>query len=133
MKNNTKGFTLVEVLIVGVIIALLAAMVIPLAGIPGGAGKNYSNGTRAGQVTKLSNKGLIWKSWEAEINMGGTVQGENGAIASVFAFNVAPDVVPQIKAALESGKRIEVVYRQWAVKPMSISSSYVVTEARAAK
>ncbi len=133
MKNNPKGFTLVETLIIVAIIGLLAAMIVPLAGIPGGAFQNYANGTRAGVVTKMSNKGLFWKSWEAEMNTGGTVQGENGAVASVFAFNVDPKAVLEIKTALENGKRVQVVYRQWAIKPLSIENSHVVTEVTPAK
>jgi hypothetical protein len=31
--------------------------------------QNYSNGERIGFVTKFSQKGLIWKSWECEVNL----------------------------------------------------------------
>jgi major membrane immunogen (membrane-anchored lipoprotein) len=33
-------------------------------------GQNFSNGSYIGVVTKLSEKGLIFKSWEGEVSMG---------------------------------------------------------------
>jgi hypothetical protein len=94
----------------------------------GGCGQNYSNGERAGVITKLSEKGLIFKSWEGEMlialpaAVAGTTQPEN------FAFNVAPEAVPKVKAAMASGQRVSVVYRQWALSPPTIDHAHVVVD-----
>ena len=116
--------------VVSLMVAGFFMLIVACTGFPGGVLKDYSDGTRAGQITKLSHKGLFWKSWEAQMNMGGTVQGENGAVASVFAFNVDSAVVPQIQSALESGKRVKVIYRQWLIQPLSIDNRSVVVQVK---
>ena len=97
-------------------------------------GKNYSNGTRAGTITKLSKKGFICKSWEGEMVMGGarTVTSDSGSsvVANVWAFNVDPSAVEKVQQAMNSGRRVELVYRQWALSPPSIDSDYVVIDVR---
>ena len=32
---------------------------------------NYSNGNRVGNITKFSEKGIIWKTWEGQLHLGG--------------------------------------------------------------
>ena len=97
-----------------------------------GCGKNYSNGTRAGVVTKLSNKGLVWDSWEGELVM--ALPSETGIVApEKFHFSINPDdtaTVAKVQAALKSGKRVEIVYRQWFCSPPTIDTQYVVTDVR---
>ena len=96
-----------------------------------GCAPDYSSGSRAGVVTKLSNKGLIWKSWEGELNMGGvkTVQSSGSTYATeanVFTFNVTPEAVNKVKAALVSGDRVELVYQECAIAPPTIENDHVV-------
>lgn len=90
---------------------------------------NYSNGTRIGVVTKLSERGLIYKSWEGSmlIALPSTV---SAIQPEVFEFNVAESAVEAVKAAMASGKRVEVVYKQWAVSPPSIDHDHVVVGVR---
>jgi len=52
-----------------------------------GCSENYSNGERIGFVTKFSNRGLIWKSWEGELNL--TQTGMN--TSSTFQFSIDND------------------------------------------
>lgn len=99
---------------------------------------NYSEGSRIGIVTKLSYKGFIWKSWEGEMNMGGMRQqrdkdGNTSAIANVFEFNVDPAAVDKVKAAQESGRAVELVYRQWAISPFTIENDHVIIDVREPK
>ena len=96
---------------------------------------SYSDGSRVGIVTKLSNKGLFIKSWEGEMVMGGMRRhanddGSSSMVANVFAFNVDPSVVPQVQAAQRSGRPVELVYRQWFWKPPTIEHSRVIIEVR---
>ena len=98
-------------------------------------GQNFSNGSYMGVVTKLSEKGLIFKSWEGEVSMGGmrTQSDGNGStsiVANVLRFNVDPAAVEKVKAAQKSGKSVELVYRQWLIAPLSISNDHVVVDVR---
>jgi hypothetical protein len=144
MKN--RAFIAMEALIVGLIIVLVGVFIVIVGvmllgtiGYPTGAFKNYSNGSRVGVVTKLSNKGFIWKSWEGEMNIGGfrnstDSNGNSNIVANIFAFNIeSPEVVKKIQEAMQTGDRVELVYRQWGLKPITISSRYVITEVRPTK
>lgn len=98
-----------------------------------GCGQNYSYGERVGVVTKLSEKGLIFKSWEGEllialpVDVAGTTQPEK------FTFNVSAEAVGQVKKAMSSGQRVEVVYRQWFLPPPTIDNEHVVIEVKSVK
>jgi hypothetical protein len=55
-------------------------------------------------------------------------------VANIFAFNIeSPEVVKKIQEAMQTGDRVELVYRQWGLKPITISSRYVITEVRPTK
>jgi hypothetical protein len=91
---------------------------------------NFSEGTRVGVVTKLSHKGLIWKSWEGEMTQALSAETAMTGQAPRFTFNVDPRAVEKVKAALASGKRVELVYRQWALAPPSIDSKTVIVDVK---
>jgi len=102
-----------------------------------GCDSGYSDGSRAGQVVKFSQKGLLVKSFEGELNLGGfkTKSTDNGnqVVANVFEFTVRnPALVPKVQAAMESGNRVTLVYRQWLMSPWTMDSRYEVVEVREA-
>jgi hypothetical protein len=75
--------------------------------------ENYSNGERIGMITKFSQKGLIWSSWEGTLNT--TQTGMNSA--EPFEFSVDNDVNdPKVIATLDSaanyGWKVKVTYHQ---------------------
>ena len=78
-------------------------------------GKHYSEGSRVGVVTKLSKKGVIFDSWEGEL---------------LIALPVDPGAVEAVQLAMRSGKRVELVYRQWWCEPPTIDSDYVIVEVK---
>lgn len=100
---------------------------------------NYSDGTVTGVVTKLSNKGLIFKSWEGSLNQGGTKNsidssGKTSVVTNAVGFNVSdPALVTQLQAAMASGARVEITYHQWFVSPPSIENDRVVTSVKVAQ
>lgn len=53
--------------------------------------QNYSNGERIGFITKFSEKGVWWKSWEGELNL--TQTGMN--TSSLFNFSIDNDLEGQ--------------------------------------
>lgn len=64
----------------------------------------YSEGTRAGELIKFSNKGVIVKTWEGEIS-----QGISGA--QIFAFSVLDseeEVINNLKSY--QGEYVELTY-----------------------
>jgi hypothetical protein len=111
-------------------LSLLAIAGMIFLGVAGGVDPHYSDGSRVGIVTKLSEKGVFWKSWEGEMLMAlpasqaGTTQPEK------FEFNVAPEAVGKVQAAMVSGQRVELVYRQWLVTPVSIDNDHVIIDVK---
>lgn len=96
----------------------------------------YSDGKRAGIITKFSHKGFICKSWEGELVMGGANtqnqfnQFSNNSIhnshdgsmntvsPNVFQFSVTDKaVVDKVQAKLDSGERAVLHYNQEILPP----------------
>ncbi len=77
---------------------------------------SYSQGYRAGTVMKLSKKGLVFKTLEGQLNMGGAAGSEGSDIASsVWEFSVArgnEQVVSAIEDAVDSGSRVKLYYSE---------------------
>jgi len=94
---------------------------------------NYSEGSRTGVVTKISHKGIIFKSWEGQLNQGRfrnqtDANGNISVVANVLNFNVQnPNVVIQLQDAMKSGRSVELVYSQYFISPLTQDSSYVIT------
>lgn len=64
----------------------------------------YSKGTRAGELIKFSNKGVVFKTWEGEIS-----QGISGA--QIFSFSVLDQEKEAIKALNEyQGQYVKLEY-----------------------
>ena len=88
----------------------------------GGLNIEFSDGSRSGVVQKISKKGLIWKTWEGELNLGYTSAKPDGnggtTIApAVFHFSCSSDAVAtEIQAAERSGKRATLSYKQYMVR-----------------
>jgi hypothetical protein len=75
-------------------------------------GMTYSKGTRSGILTKVSEKGYIFKTYEGEMNVGGFNEA-GGTImpASIFRFSVRDkQVYQQLETA--QGHKVVVHYRQ---------------------
>lgn len=75
--------------------------------------ENYSNGERIGMITKFSEKGLVWNSWEGTLNT--TQTGMNSA--EPFEFSVDNDVNdPVVTSTLDSaatnGWKVKIKYHQ---------------------
>lgn len=73
-------------------------------------GITYSEGERTGTITKFSHRGLLLRTWEGELNVGGF---EQGGTPIVWKFSVSnPETVEQIKVAQRKGGRWTLKYRQ---------------------
>ncbi len=75
--------------------------------------ENYSNGERVGMITKFSQKGLIWNSWEGSLNT--TQTGMNSA--APFEFSVDNDVndhnvISTLDSAATEGWKVKIKYHE---------------------
>jgi DhnA family fructose-bisphosphate aldolase class Ia len=118
----------------------IAACVVIIGPLFGTVSPTFSDGDRVGVITKFSHKGVVVKSYEGEMNLGGlrtvTVEDEagtnvNSVVANVFEFSVTDEaVVSQIKEAMEKGRRVELHYDEYMWKPYNLSTAYVVTSVK---
>lgn len=108
-----KGFLnfLKKVLIVVVLLAVVAFVFLNMA--------NYSSGFRAGVPTKISKKGIIIKTYEGTLNIGGLTNTAEGAIPTTWDFTVrrsADSVIAKIDKAILEGDRVKLMYNEKYVR-----------------
>jgi hypothetical protein len=98
----------------------------------------YSEGDRAGTISKFSKKGYIFKTYEGELNVG--AQGQVGNMQnSLWEFSVdgidnMEDLAKVLQDALLSGKRVRLHYIQHYTKFFWMGETeYFVTQMEEAK
>ena len=111
-KQSTMGFF--RKLFVGLlVIALLGVFVTFLS-----TQMAYSEGDRAGVVSKLSKKGYVFKTQEGELNVG--AQGQVGnMVSNLWQFTVESGnekLSKDIEDAMTSGRRVKLHYEQRYMK-----------------
>lgn len=89
----------------------------------------YSTGVRHGYITKLSRKGVIFRTYEGEMQIG---TGQQAALQEPFAFSVKSEKVSEkIAKLVGSGQRVQLQYRQWLVMPWTVGESgYEIVDVR---
>ena len=88
---------------------------------------SYSSGERAGFLQKLSNKGVVCKTWEGELQLVAIP----GSLPEKFTFSVRDEnLVPRLNAVM--GKRVALTYEQHPGLPTSCfgESAYFVTDVK---
>ncbi len=78
---------------------------------------NYSTGYRAGLIMKMSERGIIMKTYEGQLNTGGFGgDGGSGDITSmIWDFSVHKtdkEVIAAIEQAVNHGRRVKLYYRE---------------------
>jgi len=113
-------------LIIGGVVILLGCFVLGGGCVMLG-GITYSEGERTGTITKFSRKGMMIKTWEGELSMGGAVQ---GGTANVWQFSVDdPAVVEDVQEAQRVGGRWTLKYRQqWKTQSWKGATPYFIVE-----
>lgn len=76
--------------------------------------ENYSQGERVGFLTRFSNKGLVWKSWEGYLNLTQTGMNSSG---EPFEFSIDNDtdsdaLVAQLDSAATFGWKVKLRYHE---------------------
>lgn len=96
----------------------------------------YSEGDRAGVVSKLSKKGYVFKTHEGELNVG--AQGQVGNMSNnLWQFTIAggdDKLTKGIEEAMTTGKRVKLHYEQRYMKFSWMGDTeYFVTSVEAAQ
>jgi len=97
----------------GLMVAIAGIVVIATASLLFLMYANYSTGVRAGVPVKFSHKGVIFKTYEGELNVGGLTNSPEGAIPTTWAFTVRrSDVEVQnaIELAMTESRRVKLHY-----------------------
>lgn len=91
----------------------------------------YSEGERAGLIIKLSEKGLIWKTWEGEAAL------YQGGIATTYIWTFTIDnadphkqeILNKVQMAFQTGRPVKLLYRETlGTPPWRGSSTYFVKD-----
>ncbi len=93
-------------------------------------GWSYSDGERAGTVSKFSRRGFVFKTYEGVLNVGG-FSGETGSLTpQYFDFSVDNDAVAtQITQAVKTGQRVTLHYEEKILKfPWNGETKYYITD-----
>ena len=80
---------------------------------------NYSSGYRAGVATKISKKGVIFKTYEGTLNVGGLTNTSDGTIPTTWDFSVKgsdQEVLEKIDEAIQHSRRVKLLYKEKYVK-----------------
>jgi hypothetical protein len=104
--KKTKGFfkKLIWILLIG---AALGA-----AGYYFFATSTYSKGTRTGYLIKMSEKGVVFKTMEGQMNLGGISSGgDAGLVGNIWDFSVGDQYLYKKLASLE-GKKVTLSYEE---------------------
>ncbi|GAB3747554.1 hypothetical protein [Spirosoma pomorum] len=93
------------------------------------SGWSYSDGERAGTISKFSRRGFIFKTYEGVLNVGG-FSGETGSLTpQYFDFSVKDDeVANKITDAVKTGQRVTLHYEEKIIKfPWNGETKYYIT------
>lgn len=103
--KKTKSF-LRKVLMFGLIAAIIGGGLYMLY-----CSYTFSEGTRTGTLTKISKKGMILKTYEGQLNVGGVSTGDDGLVGNIWEFSVKDDRIYKQLQELE-GKHVTLHYDQ---------------------
>jgi hypothetical protein len=90
----------------------------------------YSEGTRAGTLIKISKKGVVFKTYEGQLNLGGFQSDEqSGVVGNIWEFSVTKDEVYEELQNLE-GKQVKLHYKQkYKAMPWQGDTDYYIYKA----
>lgn len=99
---------------IGIVLLLLGIVVFVFLNMA-----NYSTGYRQGVPTKISKRGIIIKTHEGTMNIGGLTNTSQGAIPTTWDFTVkksADSVIAKMDKAILNGNRVKLMYEEKYVR-----------------
>ena len=123
--SKQKGFTLIELLVTVTIVIIFGAISISFIGKVFGIPISISEGERTGIVTKISKKGIKFKTWEAQMNLGGlSTNSEGVTVPNVWAFSIKDDELAKtISEVSRQGSPVTIQYEQMVAVPFSVGET----------
>lgn len=74
---------------------------------------NFSDGVRSGIIMKISKKGVVFKTHEGQLNVGGFDQSADEGMSNVWDFSVTDEeVLEDLKKAMGSSERVNLYYKE---------------------
>lgn len=119
------------------LVVSIGVMYMLLGSVHNGIGQGYSSGDRVGSISKLSNKGMVCKTWEGTLAMSsfqqknlGTSDKPNYVMTNAFDFSASdPAVIADLQKAMDSGASVKLHYEQWVVAPFcSQETNYTIVK-----
>ena len=89
----------------------------------------YSDGTRAGQLIKVTKKGVVFKTYEGQLNLGGLAgdTSNDGLQGNIWDFSVLDKSVYSDLQQFE-GRRVKLSYKErYKTMPWLGKTNYIVT------
>ncbi len=72
----------------------------------------YSEGTRAGYLIKVSHKGVVFKTYEGQLNLGGfQTDAQSGVVGNIWEFSTSKRAIYDQLQELE-GTKVKLHYKQ---------------------
>ncbi len=111
-------------LVIIVLLALIGVFTLLYFGI-------YDEGVRAGTVVRVSKKGIIFKTYEGQLNLQsfGALKGAS-TFAETFDFSVAndkPEVIRELEVVALSGERVNLHYiKRYNIFPWRGDTKYFI-------
>jgi hypothetical protein len=94
----------------------------------------YSDGTRAGALIKISRKGVVWKTYEGQLNLGGfRAAGDDGLSGNIWEFSVWDgDIYKELQKY--EGQKVILHYRQkYKAMPWQGKTDYFIQSVEVVK
>ena len=110
------------------VVGLLVLVIVGVAGFLWVANWTYSDGTRAGYLVKVTRKGVVFKTYEGQLNLGG-FQGadDQGLVGNTWEFSVKDEDVYR-KLQGHEGQKVKLAYeQQYRAMPWQGKTNYFVT------
>ncbi len=83
-------------------------------------------------MTRLSNRGYLFKTYEGELRMGGLFEGDGTMNSSQWVFSVSAknkDAISKLEEAIKNGHRVSLTYEEKFFKlPWNGDTKFFVTD-----
>ncbi len=99
----------------GALLTFIGVALVAILGFVVYANFTFSEGSRNGTVIKLSSKGIMFKTYEGQLNVGAYIREGNGAPTTIWEFSVPKgnqDVLDDINEAVDKGRRVKLHYKE---------------------